>query len=418
MPLINSSHKQMVQSMANLQTDLLKNPYYLFNDKKANIVDYYNLNTTMSTLDEALKIPYSNLGPDSPLRFNKIHGFYLYGLERIALNLENGDYGLESNDITGDAIILPDTITPYPGDYFSIDILKQKYLFKVTSSTPDTLNNGANYWRIEYKLSSYLDEKEHRVDELVVEQYEFLSGNVGTNYNPVIKKTKYDLGIILDDYAVQLKLFYKSLFYNNKVQTFTYVNRGQIIQSNMYSDYFYDPYLIEFMMRTGILANDGDKYVYISHKTTLNPAFPMIYLKSIWNVLERRDMDLIDNAIIESSAVYISDQSTIFQTRFEDYYELTYSSYSFVKQCIPPISIIDPEVIRRIKENELFDDNTPNAFYNIIIKYMNNVPYNAKDITQYRSIQDDDMSGTNYFLIPMVIFCIESYVKELLSKTS
>ena len=152
MGLINISHSEMTQSMIDLQSDLLKNPYYLFNDKKGTPTEYYNLNTTRSTLDEALEIPYSNLGSDSPLRFNLVHGFYLYGLDRVQYSVDNGELGLESGEITGDAIILPDTITPYPGDYFSIIMVKQKYLFKVIEAHPDTFNNGANYWRISYVL--------------------------------------------------------------------------------------------------------------------------------------------------------------------------------------------------------------------------------------------------------------------------
>ena len=125
MGLLNVAHNQVTQSLIDLQADLLKNPFYLFNDKKAIPVDYYNLNTNKSTLDEALKIPYANIGVDSPLRFNLIKDFYLYGLERVTLNLDNGDFGIESSEITGEAIVLPDTIHPYPGDYFSVQMINR-----------------------------------------------------------------------------------------------------------------------------------------------------------------------------------------------------------------------------------------------------------------------------------------------------
>ena len=114
MSLLNTSHSVMTQSVIDLQSDLLKNPFYLFNDKKGIPVDYYNINKNRSTLDDTLKIPYGLTDSESPLRFNLIHDFYLYGLDRIALSLENGDFGVESSDITGDAVILPDTITPFP----------------------------------------------------------------------------------------------------------------------------------------------------------------------------------------------------------------------------------------------------------------------------------------------------------------
>lgn len=416
MPILNINHREMVESMTDFQADLLKNPYYLFSDKKATIVEYYNLNATKSTLDEALKIQYSNLGMHSPLWFNVIHNFYLYGLERVMINLESGEFGLESSDITGDAMILPDTINPYPGDYFTISHVKKKYVFKVTDATYDTFNNGANYWKVGYKLV-YLDDV--NVRRKVVEEYEFHTGTVGTEFNSVIKKAKWDLATKLDMVAVQLKKFYKALYYNNKVQTFTYVHLYQISQSNMSSDFFYDPYMIEFIIQNRVLANDGDEYIYIGHKTNLSPEFPIRYAKSIWKVLETREMDNIGSCQLETNAKYIDDPSTIFNTRYEDYFELTYSPiYPSFQQVAPPVPIFDPQVIGFIQENQLFDYTDDHAVYNLIIKYMNKDDVAVDDLLPYERIEEFDNTERNYFLIPMAIFCIEFYIHQLLSKTS
>ena len=43
MGLLNVQHKTMTQSVIDLQKDLLKNPFYLFNDKKGIPVEYYNI---------------------------------------------------------------------------------------------------------------------------------------------------------------------------------------------------------------------------------------------------------------------------------------------------------------------------------------------------------------------------------------
>lgn len=416
MPLINTSHKEMVQSITNLQADLLKNPYFLYNDKKANIVDYYNLNKEKSKLDESLRIHYSNLGSDSPLRYNVIRNFYLYGLDRVAIGLEQSEMGLQSSEITGEAIILPNTITPYPGDYFSITILKKTYVFKVIDTTPDTFDDGGNYWRIQYEYDRLDDEK---ILDLTVEEYEFVTGNVGTAFNSIIKKQKWDLAKKLDDVAVLLKKFYKALYFNDKVQTFTYVHLYQVCTTGMNSDFFYDPYLIEFIIQNNVLANDGDKYTYIGHKTTLRPEFPIRYAKSIWRVLEAKELDNIDSCTIESYAIYISDPATIFQTRYENYFELTYAPYSPASQKFAEnVQIFNPQVIGHIKENQLFDYDSEYSKYNIIIKYMNNKDLDIKDIIEHERIQEYDMDECNYYLIPMIIFCMESYIKKLMSKTS
>ena len=152
MGLLNVSHSTMTQSVIDLQEDLLKNPFYLFNDKKALPVDYYNINNNQSTLDKGLKINYDNDGKDTPFRYNLIHDMYLYGIDRVATSLESGEFGISGSEISGDAYILPDTITPYPGDHFVINMIKQRYQFIVSSVSTDTFDNGGNYYKIEYSL--------------------------------------------------------------------------------------------------------------------------------------------------------------------------------------------------------------------------------------------------------------------------
>ena len=155
MSFINTTHKDILNLYTDVKKDVIKNPFYVFNDQRATIVDYFQINNNKSTLDEALKINYSDLGDNSPFRFNLIHDFYLYGIEKIAISLDNGEYGLESTEISGEAFILPNTIQPYVGDYFKINYLKNtnnSFLFKITEVQIDTLNNYSNIWKIYYVL--------------------------------------------------------------------------------------------------------------------------------------------------------------------------------------------------------------------------------------------------------------------------
>ena len=111
---VDTQRKIVIDSLIEGFKDKLKNPYYIHTDKKPFICTYYNLNTTLSTLDEGSKMAYSPIGSESPLKFNKIENMFLYGGERLIAELENGEYGLETNTIEGELIVLPNTITPYP----------------------------------------------------------------------------------------------------------------------------------------------------------------------------------------------------------------------------------------------------------------------------------------------------------------
>ena len=413
MGLLNVTHTQMTQSIVDFQMDLLKNPFFLFNDKKGLPVEYYNLNTTQSQLDQGLKIPYANIGPESPLRFNLVHDFYLFGMERISVQLENGEMGIEGSEISGEAIILPDTIKPYPGDYFTINMTKKKYLFQVRSATIDTLENGGNYYRIDYKLEYLSDD---RLIPLVVNEFNFVSGNIGTNYSPVLSTTGYNLAKILDDTAVLLKQYFRGLFYNNKVQTFTFVYLYEVCVNGLNSSYFYDPYLIEFIIKNKILANTGDKYEYIDHKTFPKADFPIKYSKSIWRAIETKDKDHINSCIVSSPGIYIDDPATIFSTRYENYFEMTYENPDPVAdRWSSRLSIIPSQVIGHINEGQLFF-NSPLSKYNLLIKYFNDMEINAHDMDPLQRIDSYSNDKDTYYLIPIIIFILEYNIKKIMAR--
>ena len=415
MGLLNVTHTQMTQSLVDFQMDLLKNPFFLFNDKKGLPVEYYNLNTTQSQLDQGLKIPYANIGPESPLRFNLVHDFYLFGMERISVQLENGEMGIEGSEISGEAIILPDTIRPYPGDYFTINMTKKKYLFQVRSATIDTLENGGNYYRIDYKLEYLSDD---RLIPLVVNEFNFVSGNIGTNYSPVLSTTGYNLAKILDDTAVLLKQYFRGLFYNNKVQTFTFVYLYEVCVNGLNSSYFYDPYLIEFIIKNKILANTGDKYEYIDHKTFPKADFPIKYSKSIWRAIETKDKEHINSCIISSPGIYIDDPATIFSTRYENYFEMTYENPDPVAdRWSSRLSIIPSQVIGHINEGQLFF-NSPLSKYNLLIKYFNDMEINAHDMDPLQRIDSYSNDKDTYYLIPIIIFILEYNIKKIMARAN
>ena len=94
-----TAYSEMTNKLATFSKQLLDNPYYMYTDKKASECTYYNINTTMTTLDEATRGNYSEISPESPIRFNKIKNFLIYGITRIEPNLDLTEYGLEGNEV-------------------------------------------------------------------------------------------------------------------------------------------------------------------------------------------------------------------------------------------------------------------------------------------------------------------------------
>ena len=392
---INTQKKVTIDSLVAGFKDRMVNPYYTLQEKKASITTYYTHNFENSTLDSATKTEYAQLGDNSPTRYNKILNFFLYGLEKITVNLELGEYGLESNPIEGEAIVLPNTIIPIPGDYFGINYIGKDYLFKVMDCTPDTIDSGVNFYKINYKFDQTDSE---RIDSLVIDTYNMIIDNVGTKFNPIIKSNAYDFIIILEDILLRLKRYYKNLFYNSRVQTFTFTHNECI---------FHDPYLIEFLIRNKLLEGDSE-YIYIGHQINLPSTMFLDYDKTMFRNIELKSKDKIEERI-SSIGNLITDPMSIFANRKENYYSIKYdNSYKGLEM----IENLNPSLINAINNNTIAEIN--NTYYNIIVKYFNNVEIIESEDIEFLEKIDYQSNIDLFYCIPIIIYIIEYYIKNML----
>ena len=424
-----TAYTQMVSQAAETMKGLLDNPYYLFTDKKASECTYYNINTTMTTLDEATRGNYSEISNNSPLRFNKIKNFLLYGVTKIDINLDISDFGLESSEITGEALVLPKTIIPYPGDYFTLTQLKEPLLFRVTAVNPNTLDTGATMYRINYALDSSDGTK--KIDPQVVKVFQFILDSTGLGSNiaaSIVEEDVYNDVSALQDAATELKDYYVSMFYDPKVQSFTYnynpltkewvdmnggnhhlhiANMHQVDCEQPFGFKVYDPYLIEFLIRNKILSG-GSNYIYVTQQMFLPSTFAMDYNKTIFGSLEDKKIDKHYGRSV-GNLLYCDQKLSLLYAYPIDYYYMTYHN---LDARFFYISIFDdPDFKNRIMDKKYTQDN---ILKDIIIKYFNNEKISKEDLDKLAHTDYKD-NKTFYYQIPMVIFCIEQQLQAVLT---
>ena len=402
---INTQYTDTVDNLVNMNHDLINNPFYLFNDKKGTKVKYYNINQDKSTLDKGSKLSYTDLGSESPIRFNVIHDLFLYQFSKAELNFDVGDFGMSSNDITGESYILPNTINPTEGDFFEVDHIKDStWLFKVTDVQRDTLDNGSNV----FKITWLLDRTTNRdILNNVVEEYKYLFVQQGTNVKSIVKMEKYDIAAQLDNLATSLREYFTDLFYDEKVQTFIYT---MYLDSKMY-----DPFIIEFINRNKLISTNGE-YIYIDHKVPVNKTFAIDYEKSIYHAFELCNIDKLLYSTRISQARCIESQTSIFKSRYENYYELEYKVYSQDNNCFNPGGLIyamDDDLVERIITNDKYTEKV-NLYKNIFIKYFNKEDLCKEDIENIHYFDICEVYSVFYYLL-FLIFCIDNYTKSLLS---
>ena len=398
----DTQYKKTVDKLVDSAKNILKNPYYFFSDQKSTKVTYYHINKEKSTLDESSSLHNATIGKSSAFRYNKINDFFLFGIERINLNVSIGEVGTEADPIEGEAIILPKTIIPVTGDLFTISYIEEPIIFRVTSVNFDTLDNGANLYKIEYKI---FDNRQSIIDDLerqVIESYEFIVNNVGSDFNAIIKSSSYKLIENLESLLENLCNYYKDMFFKDSLQTFVYTYNGLK---------FHDPYMIEFCIRNKVFSL-GKEYTFVTQQVALPTTFNIDYVKSIFYAIEEKDINKVGNKIF-SGMTRIEDVTSLFYYKSEDYYLVDYN-----KRLLPTsmVQIFDTELIENIKNHQYFDESDDRFIYNLLISYMNDDEEYIKTnvLACIHKFDITDNKDSFYGLI-FSMYIIEKFIQSLLS---
>lgn len=389
---LNTTYAKTVESLEHGMIHRLDNPFYMFTDKHPTPVTFYNVNDTQSTLDDGTKDIQDVIGPDAPLRYNKITNVMLFGIERISTELEIGDYGLENSEIEGECILPPGTFKPYADSYFTIDyVTKNKCWFRITKVTTDTLENGSNFWKMSYVLDKV--GKDFDLDSLVMKHFRMISDNVGSNYKSIIQDEEYDFVERLESVCETLSNYYHSIFWKEQLQTYIFKYAGAE---------FYDPEVIEFMIRNKVM-DYGDKYVYIEQATTLPDTFCIDYDKSIYRNIETKNKKVINHRYY---GIENRDPMSLLSMRLQSYYIVHQCKMGVLAEPIPTYS---NDLVRAISGEKDFGDK---YYYNIIRNYFYGPKLlNDKMIDSLENIQYCDNTEL-FHELPIILYILKWFIVD------
>ena len=406
--ILETTYHDTVGKITSFNQDLINNSFYVLNDKKPTIVTYYNINRELSNLDPGSKLAYNNIGSDNPLRYNKIEDFIVYGFQRIELQTENDEFGLEAEKITGEVIILPRTIVPTEGDYFEVEhITDSTWLFVVTDVQRDTLENGSNAYKVTYKLEYVNNDM---LQQNVAEEYKMIEKREGTNIVEIVELTNLEAAKKMDKMSVMLKDYFIDLFYNEKVQTFIY--------SDLTEYRIYDPYMIEFLRRNKVLANGSDSFIYVDHKIPQVRTFIIDYDKTLFRAFEEADLDKLATCEYTTQPMEIKVYGSIFDSRFEPYFQAKYikpPAEAYKGYCVPD------QIMFMIRDGKLIDEDIKNLNFDIPIWINILTKHFTGDIIteeELKSIETFKFNTSIYafYLIPLLIYCLDEAIEKALDE--
>lgn len=449
---VNTTRKDTIDSLVHGLKGRLDNPYYLHSNASPTIVNYYSTNLERTTLDQGIKTEYEQVGKNSPFKYNLIKNFYLYGgLDRIQVDLNVEDIsGLEASQITSRSAILPNIgMIPAVGDHFEITYMDNKYIFEVIVVNTDKLENQSNMYEIEYELTD-IDNKD--IMKQVAGTFIMDIDNLGTSLRVIVREDAHNLIDILDDAAVSLKNYFMNIFFSPRVETFIYSDYG--------GKMFYDPHLIEFIIRNDILGGSGS-YIHVMQQMSVSRTFSIDYDNTFFRSLEVGSIRKLRGNTY-GWGKHINQPTSVLSMHQEDYWEVKHVN----KEADTPnimFNIFSDELISNIENNTLYDISniipdvdtdiedddivadifkatvltipgneigigySSNVFIdtsdfivyknidNMIIKYFNDFEITRDDIDILEDIDYYIGGNTLYYAIPIVIFIIEKYILSYLS---
>ena len=390
-------HEELTQNLVKDFKERLKNPYYLFSSKKQTVCTYYNINTTETSFDPGFQTHYNNFGKDSPLRFNKIKSCFLYGISGGDLDPASGEYGIESSEISGSCFTLPNTFEPFPNDYFSINYMDRDLLFKVLSASPERLDNGAIFWKMDYKLDQH-SFAEGDIEDLVVHTLTMKIQNYGTNRNVLLSDEEVEYETSMENVSKHLIDLYRDIFYDSKVQTFCF--------SEPNGASFYDPYMIEFFIRNDIITGQEESYIYITHRTVLSKYFNLEYDHSIFKAVENKRLDQVKAFNNQFHGIAIEEPTSLLSQHYEIYYQMTYNKFNLLG-IIKSFTVFETELMNHICNNELYIEESK-LIYNIIINYFNNGNMTIEEVNKAIELMDFQHNKETFYIVPIVVYILNN----------
>ena len=213
------------------------------------LVTYYNINDQDTTSAIGMDNIYQTLGPDSPLRFDKIENMILIGF--TPMNPEEAQASttnVRNYNIQGEAYIIPGTVMPKENDFFIVNHLHMNHAFRVTQVSQDGLNTDGSY-KISYSLFSTNPQEIGFLEKQIVGKYVMdLQTIGGEDLTPVVGVEDYQLRSRLIKMVDDMVENYKARFYDKIHNCFLLHLNGQTL-FDLCGNYF--------MYRNDVMVRDN-----------------------------------------------------------------------------------------------------------------------------------------------------------------
>ena len=256
-------------------------------------ITYYQLDEIASTQDTNLENVHSLTGPNTPNKYKKIEDVVVYNVDAYDISNQLEEQGLRSA-ITGEFIFLPDSLKPFPGDFFSFDYDgMREHIFRIDDVQFDRAT-AKKFYRVSFAI--YPDAPDFT--NINTDGYVMEYSNIGGQEVTILKKTDAV-------HAEKLKLLvdglidkYTKTYYDEDMDCFTFVTADPTIGESIS---IWSAYLQKFMKDNAVLSKYKRSLleeIYITDISERDLGYvysELAYRESIFRKVELQDRSLSFN---------------------------------------------------------------------------------------------------------------------------
>ena len=375
----------------------LKSPLARYQDQTPTYVTYYHISNDDTLVDAGFKDVQSIIGNRSPIRFDEIKNFPIYGIEPVVLQLQNLDQGLDTT-YEGDAVILHSTLKPLPNDHFIIPILHDTFLFRVTNIEYDAAL-PENFYKINYMLEWIDDEKVKELKKQVGNECTCVLDNIGTDKSVIIQDAIFDKIDKVKTMYEDIASTYMSMFYSDRHNCFL----GEIEPNK----FVYDALQTEFINKHNLFVTKRSfQTVYLTDQYT-DPKRRLKYEKSVYRFIERQNKDLMSNFKFVIYSGLTQHETTFYRWHANNIFIMDAPSNPEAKGTINTFS---DEFVFSVKVNA----TTNNSWQALLQSYIRaeKLTLDDIDLTMNEILLDLDGNIEYFLFVPMVLYILKNIMNN------
>jgi hypothetical protein len=358
----------------------------------------------------------SEIGENSPIRFNKITEFPVYNFPTINPDITYDESGYDIElDLSG-IVILPNTIKPTVADYiiFKIPGIDKELLFRVNNVNYNTIQSN-DFYLIDIDIKDIGPNLETTMVNQVVETYQTIFDNIGTQDKCflLLEDVESALGIV-KLYTGLLDL-YKNIFYNKECDSFV------LYENTLYPNiWFYDAFLTKFINDSNLYFTPNSTNSLILTINTLIPRdFENQFSKTLLNAVLNRSVDFL-HTYTYFNQTFISKQFSPFVLND---YDCNCSNLLFYDNKLEADEVssyrdgyiadyYSVELIEQIKSGTL---TSTDYLDTIIFNYLNgnNTNIDKTILLNYRFTNNI----RTYMYLPIILFIVRQYYNDYFKKS-